>query len=375
MKNKKRRKLRSGAGAEPGLIPFEFMHAAHAREFPGLYKWFPGAIERAKSFGNSWPSWCYAPMWLIEGGFLRQQRGSTYPANVDAAYENIDMTTAIGYALSAWRVTQGVYRFDPALLDALWDTPLTGRPTDFPPILVDGEPTQLFSDYVPADLFQRLPEWCVYIETERMWKGLHLHGFFATATVDFPFMGAGLLLVMILRNENGKPAISGCGLSLAESIDVEISEELGSTTTIEPQIERVAGQAASSPHWQAHAPLVSLLLYLCSEEPEWADRDGRAEEPGPPAMKKNKKGEAFRPLPKRPVVWETGKKIGAALRQAQERGSSGRSPSGHVRRAHWHSYWTGPRDKPEERKLKLRWLSPMLINTDHNVEPRLREVR
>jgi hypothetical protein len=41
-------------------------------------------------------------------------------------------------------------------------------------------------------------------------------------------------------------------------------------------------------------------------------------------------------------------------------GGSGVAP--HVRRAHWHVYWTGPRDG--ERVAKVRWLSPILVGFD-----------
>jgi hypothetical protein len=33
----------------------------------------------------------------------------------------------------------------------------------------------------------------------------------------------------------------------------------------------------------------------------------------------------------------------------------------HIRRAHWHGYWTGPKKEPEKRKFKLLWLHPILV--------------
>lgn len=38
-----------------------------------------------------------------------------------------------------------------------------------------------------------------------------------------------------------------------------------------------------------------------------------------------------------------------------------RSPRPHYRRAHWHSFWTGPRGKPEEREIILKWLPPIPV--------------
>lgn len=34
----------------------------------------------------------------------------------------------------------------------------------------------------------------------------------------------------------------------------------------------------------------------------------------------------------------------------------------HIRSGHWHRYWRGPRDKPEERELIVKWIPPIFIN-------------
>ena len=41
-------------------------------------------------------------------------------------------------------------------------------------------------------------------------------------------------------------------------------------------------------------------------------------------------------------------------------------PRAHVRRAHWHGFWTGPRDpeRAEERRFDLRWLPPIPVAVD-----------
>src|SRR5690348_15515396 len=46
---------------------------------------------------------------------------------------------------SAWRLTQGIYRYDPTLYQAVAAT------------TVEGE--------IPSELLHHLPEWCVYLET------------------------------------------------------------------------------------------------------------------------------------------------------------------------------------------------------------------
>jgi len=72
--------------------------------------------------------------------------------------------------------------------------------------------------------------------------------------------------------------------------------------------------------------------------------------------------------PENPTIWNVGSHLGAALRAAYEResrdlGGTHASPRPHIRRAHWHSYWTGPRKDPERRRLILKWLHPMVVGT------------
>ena len=63
-------------------------------------------------------------------------------------------------------------------------------------------------------------------------------------------------------------------------------------------------------------------------------------------------------------VTHVGYAIGAELREyARHAGSSERNGGTvrpHMRRAHWHRFWTGPHGG--ERKLELRWLQPIWVN-------------
>lgn len=78
--------------------------------------------------------------------------------------------------------------------------------------------------------------------------------------------------------------------------------------------------------------------------------------------------------------WNVGFRQGAALRasaaQARDAAEScdtqtGRTVRAHLRRAHWHHFWTGPRDA--ERTLVLHWVAPILVGAvDDLVETRHR---
>ncbi len=73
-----------------------------------------------------------------------------------------------------------------------------------------------------------------------------------------------------------------------------------------------------------------------------------------------------------PTTWEVAYRLGARLRAAirevddVEPGTHA-SPRAHIRRAHWHSIWTGPIDS-NQRKIVLKWLPPIPVNVDDDEE-------
>ena len=100
---------------------------------------------------GEWADWCFLP---LAGTYAIVSKGKTL--------QSPNQTHHIGIlgALAAWRVTQGIYRFDPTTFDALWKTPVTGD--------------------IPTEVLFHLPEWCVYIPTpDQTWQGSTLNGFFA----------------------------------------------------------------------------------------------------------------------------------------------------------------------------------------------------
>lgn len=46
--------------------------------------------------------------------------------------------------------------------------------------------------------------------------------------------------------------------------------------------------------------------------------------------------------------------------KGQADGKTGRHVAPHVRRGHWHAYWTGPRDSPTG--LEIKWIAPTVVN-------------
>ncbi|MEY6431094.1 hypothetical protein ABC977_01575, partial [Thioalkalicoccus limnaeus] len=115
-----------------------------------------------------WPEWCFLPL----QGFAAILSGAD--GRVDPP--RIHHLGIVG-ALATWRVSQGIYRFDPDLAAALADTPLSGD--------------------LPTDTLFHLPEWCVYVETPgRRWAGRDLHGFWAHLDYEVGGVADELRLVL-----------------------------------------------------------------------------------------------------------------------------------------------------------------------------------
>lgn len=232
-------------------------------------------------------------------------------------------------------MTQGIYRFDPLVFEAITHTPVTGD--------------------LPHEVLFRLPEWCVYVETPGLRYGDDpLHAFFAH--LDFALnTGEAQLRLLLDADLTLAPLALPLGSwPLAESIARALAATEGAAAQAGPAAAGVLAVVE---------PLVSLLLYLCSQA---AEIGCDARRPGNPTPKKTRRGLRIFQADK-PTAWDVGVRLGAALRQAQQAGraeepgdGSWPGPRPHIRRAHWHGFWNGP--KKGERRFVLHWLPPIAIN-------------
>ena len=85
-----------------------------------------------------------------------------------------------------------------------------------------------------------------------------------------------------------------------------------------------------------------------------------------------------------------GYRLGAALRHAQQTAqahqdasepaeaddSPRQRPRAHIRRAHWHTYWTGDgsRSDPSKAHVRVRWLAPIPVGLPDELIPTIRPV-
>lgn len=311
------------------------------REYPGA----PGAVDDFRSRRGHdlprWPDWCFLPMAAWYAIVAHEHRAEIVPLSLAS---NISRLAAIG----TWRYSQGIYRVDPDLMAGLAESRLPGD--------------------LPAEVLYRLPEWCIYVETQGMaWAGIALHGFWAHLEWDANSGGKRPELRLLLDLDDrllGLPLHIG-SWSLQEAVERYTREAaaIGAAQGITVPV----GATDATEIAKAVQPLLSILLYLCSDEPEIDDLRQPGSSPERARPKKTKKGWRLFP-PDRPRTWTVGAGIGALLREAAAPGDpTGRTVRPHLRRGHWHGYWTGARDSTE-RRFRYRWLAPMVVAGEQNAD-------
>lgn len=298
---------------------------------------YPNAWKHIEKFrlskgSNSeldWPNWCFLPL----AGFhtiVNKDYGSVnLPLHIA---EDIARLGAIGI----WRYTQGVYRFDDAIYNAVAKTTIKKD--------------------IPVDVLYRLPQWAVYIETLGQDD---CYGFWAHLEYDVKSKRSELRLLLDTEESLFPIALHLGPWTVTEALDRMVSESfnqggLNRTTFDSQQLSTTTEKMANSLHYY-----ISLLLYLCSEEPDVQGIDG--ELPGCPKPKKVKGGFKLFP-PKKPTVWHVGSKLAQQLKSYNEhQGGSHASPEAHIRGAHWQGYWTGKKGTNEQ-KFICRWKAPFVVN-------------
>lgn len=318
-------------------------HLKHcAAQIPDCWRLVDQMREARGKQLPEWPEWCFAPAGATFTVLQVANITGDGPAHGFRSARHAQ--AAVLSTLGAWRVTQGIYRFDPTLADSLWDTPLTGD--------------------IPAEVLLKLPEWCCYIETPgRTYRGRDASGAFVWLdwSSDRP---PWLRLVIDCGQQLDAAAPIPLVGTLEEGISAWLEEASRQHGKGDVDLNAAARFASQT------APFISMALYLCSEN---ADMPARERRPRP--VKTRRSGERYFPPPQ-PRVWECGYRIGPVIRKAQEsrskeHGGTHASPRPHIRRAHWHSFWTGPKATVAQprtnRELVLRWLPPITVNVDDDL--------
>jgi hypothetical protein len=288
-----------------------------------------------------WPEYCFLPSVVYGELLVDTGWDDMSPEEFSSVSHHIRKM----FALATWRVTQGIYRFDPDVYDALSFAPQ--------------------NEMIPYELLLRLPEWCVYIETPglNVEIGPEIHGVW----VYVDAVASHSAYLVFVMDCDGECSFS---IELKPGTLKEWAESncRASTAFRNSNIDDVSdGGAAVSGYLTKILP---LLLYITSTGAEIGDGTFVPTNPKP---KRVKKGERFFP-PNSITTWGVAVRMGAAIRKAGLSIAVGKSlghqsPRGHIRCAHWHGFRSGPMKRKDgtdiptsERRMEVRWMPPLAIN-------------
>lgn len=317
---------------------------AFSKKYPDAWRQIDLFREGRGKDLPSWPDWCYLPM-----AAFYSIVSSAYKVNSLSLDFVADVSNLTAFGL--WRLTKGIYRFDSEVYEAVKATALEGD--------------------LPSDVLLRLPEWCIYIETPDVANDFGVqHGVFVHLEFDIN-TGRPELRLLLDCDEKFIPIAVHIGdWSLDEALDKF-------STEAEKQGNLNDGTLAfvSEKFKNCVSNIISLVLYLCSQNAEFGDI-----KPIRPEPKRTKNGWRIF-ASDNPTYWDIGVRLGSAIRGYKnnynsETVSNSSSPRPHIRRAHWHSFWTGAKNFPEKRKIVVKWIPPIPVNVEEfGVIPTVKPVK
>lgn len=263
-------------------------------------------------------------------------------------------------ALGTWRLTKGAYFFDKSIWPHIQATPLAR---------------------LPHGLLQRLPETAplLVFPTPLIWEGQLIDA--AHAYMDYDLRHEPHLelrfLCWVREGEQHKQISLILNLdadSLDDCLERTVMRTIQELASLPADLAQIVLASRASMR-QVLTSLINATLYLCQEEPDLSGAP-RPRPPRPSRMARLRK-------PDKPRVIEVGWRWGAGLRayQARQEKDSGNTPTGrtvqpHVRRAHWHLYWTGKGSRKDSSKAvpQLRWIGAVLVGGDEIDQVTVRQV-
>ncbi|EAX6602248.1 hypothetical protein BH012_13070 [Salmonella enterica] len=318
-------------------------------DFFKQYPYLTKNIEKMRTLRGgkypNWPRWCFLP-YVYWKSILLGNHSLKQTCIADKQREILDRFLTLG----TWRYSQGIYTFHPDFLTALTETSIDG--------------------ILPSEVFHRLPEWCVYVKTPGLtWLSKPLHGFWVQNEYNI-FNKLSNLHILLDSDYERQTSwrFRTDNSTVVDIINTEINNLIDAGDSIYSDVLKVKEirDYYVMNKSELLKKLLAIVLYLCSDEPEIDDARMPGVYPKYPDRVKTKKG--FRLFPATsPRYWRVGESIGQVLSQTNSEhvqiatGSTGRHVRAHLRRGHWHGFWSGKKDEPEQRKFSYHWLPPQLV--------------
>jgi hypothetical protein len=165
-------------------------------------------------------------------------------------------------------------------------------------------------------------------------------------------------------HEDASQSLITVRLTPGATVAANVAKALENLHTIEgTQSDATAMIANERKITDSTSRILAHVLYLCAAEPDLSDKPRQRPEP-----RKTKAGPRFFPPKNGNQIISVGARFGAMFRRTREEfaaaesyAKTGRTMPPHWRKAHWHSYLTGPK-KPGPQTRIVKWIAPTFVN-------------
>lgn len=322
---------------------------SYTRKYPSIWDTIDYLLDAVKDDSNAqWDrSVCLCPISAAYAACT--QYGDNYftmpaPSDVTAMY--------------TWRREKLIYKFDDDLASELMDT--------------------ADDIVVPVEILAHLPAKCVYIDLPESIKQKYLDGFFAFIEHDVNTHKKELRINPIDANGEFSAFYAlhlAPGATIGEGIEESFDFAYKQAEKVKEKIKERRLDVADKinedffiEEMKKAKPFiefcVQLLLYICADNAEMEENPNQKSIYRPMSRIRDQFKEVRQ--------WDVGVKIGASLRKAKSHSTPAQESDmpplnrkfknrPHIRRAHWHHFWTGSKDS---QKLVLRWVSSIAVNAE-----------
>lgn len=314
---------------------------------------------------ETWPRWLCLPLsyWKKTvqkeyDEYIRKKVLKYYREQQGTPPDDVSEDAIMLMFLGTWRYGKGIYEFDKDVYKSLTqDTKLSGN--------------------IPSRVLLNLPEYCVYIKTSNLKydDNTTVLGFWAVlnwraSPEELERSGGEIkteLMVLLNTGQDMTPQDYTLLTINDDTLENCLKDAIVSARDFHIETDpytfdlRMYDKTRMEADRDLFNHILPLLLYICSEEPEIDLKRKPGVSPQYPVIYNNaKKGPLIFPTEK-PKVWEIGFKTGEKIREGIERKLQGQRDGvvPHIRRAHWHGYWKGPRKG--EREFIYKWLAPIFV--------------
>ena len=323
-------------------------------KFPFAPKEAKNIMAKKEIYGDVWPDWCGFPMAATSDIITRYANVST--AKQILAQLGVAVLSDLTAAL-LWSQTKSVYRFDPDFY-----VELTKK-------------TKI--EKIPINILHQLPFHCVFIEAPATYVETTSKGFFAWLEFDTNRKVSELRLLFLFNGGYTIPfPLILTGGDINDAIEILLKTEIIQTKAYKTLLDNLNtlnidyDNEESDNFIRDITSALNAVLYLCSinstKEYESFSHTTSI------STSKDKYGN-----PKKHRYWDVGVRFGKAFRAQHSKQNNvakinddnkqvKHSIRPHVRRAHWHHFWTGKRES-NERKLVLRWVHPVFVGEDEDL--------